>query len=109
MTEEERNTIVSYRLERANETLIEAIELISSNHWHGAANRLYYACYYAATALLINNKYSAKTHSGVFSLLGKHFVLEGIVSRQLSDLYGKLLELRQSGDYSDWMVVTEDR
>ena len=108
MTEEDRNTLVEYRLKRAEETLAEAIDLISMKHWHGAANRLYYACYYAVNALLVKNGYSAKTHGGVFALLGKHFVLKKIVSKEQNELYGKLLELRQSGDYDDWLVVTED-
>ena len=109
MTEEDRNTIVKYRIDRANDTLTEAIDMIGLKHWHGAANRLYYACYYAVSALLIKNKYIARTHNGVITLLGKHFVMEGIVSKEQNELYVKLLELRQDGDYDDWVVVTEDK
>ena len=76
--------------------------------WHTAANRLYYACYYAVTALLIKNGYTARTHSGVFSLLGKHFVLENIISKEQNNLYGALLELRQDGDYDDWRTIHEE-
>ena len=108
MTTEERDTIVKYRLERANETLLEAKDMICMKHWHGAANRLYYACYYAVSALLIKNGYSARTHNGVLTLLGKHFVLKGIVSKEQNDLYTTFLELRQGGDYGDWVVITED-
>ena len=75
--------------------------------WHVAANRLYYACYYAVTALLIKNGYTTRTHSGVFSLFGKHFVLEGTVSKEQNKLYGTLLELRHDGDYGDWIVIEE--
>ena len=109
MTEEERNTIVKYRLDRANETFCEAKDLFCLKRWHGTANRLYYACYYAVSALLIKNEYTARTHNGVLTLLGKHFVLEGLVSREQNDLYVALLELRQGGDYDDWVVVTEDK
>ena len=57
LNREERAIIVEHRLEKARETFIEAKDLISLSHWRGAANRLYYACYYAATALLIHQSH----------------------------------------------------
>ena len=49
----------------------------------------------------------ARTHNGVFTLFGKHFVLEGVVSKEHNKLYGTLLELRQKGDYEDWAIIEE--
>ena len=105
--EENKNDIVNYRLQKAKDTLTEAKGNIEMGFWHTAANRVYYACYYAVTALLIKNGYETHTHHGVFTLFGKHFVLPGIVSKEQNKLFGKLLELRQSGDYSDTIVVKE--
>ena len=105
---ENRKTIVNHRLQKAKNTLVEAKGNIEMGFWHTAANRLYYVCYYAVTALLIKNGYSAHTHGGVFTLLGKHFVLEGLVSKEQNQLYGTLLELRQKGDYNDWIVIQEE-
>jgi len=107
LNDEERNIIVEHRLRRADETLIEAKDLINLSHWNGAANRLYYACYYAVTALLIKNGFIAHTHGGAIGLIGKHFVLTNIISREQNKLYQKLFDLRQDGDYSDWIVIEE--
>ena len=107
LNEENRNVIVNHRLQKAKDTWVEAKDMIVLSHWHGAANRLYYACYYAVTALLLKNGYSAHTHNGVFALLGKHFVVEGMVSIEQNRLYGTLLGLRQKGDYDDWIVIKE--
>ena len=107
MTEEERNNLVGYRLKRADETLIEAKDLIGMSHWHGAANRLYYACYYAASALLLKNQIVTQSHRGVFNQLGLHFVSKGIISNELGKLIKQIFSLRQSGDYGDWLVFTE--
>ena len=52
---QERNDIVSYRLERARQTLKEAEDIGRLGYWNLAANRLYYAAYYASAALLIHN------------------------------------------------------
>ena len=76
--------------------------------WHTAINRLYYACYYAVTALLIKNGYLAHTHKGVYTLFGKHFVLEGIISKEQNKLYATLFELRQNSDYNDWVDIKEE-
>ena len=49
--------------------------------------------------------FQASTHSGVIRLLGLHFVSTGIISKDLGRFYSKLFELRQSGDYDDWIVI----
>ena len=107
LSEEERDVVVKHRLSRADETWEEAKDLISQNHWHGAANRLYYACFYAVTALLIEHGYASRTHSGAIGLFGKHFIRTSIISKEYNKLYQKLFDLRLGGDYSDWIVVEE--
>lgn len=53
LNSETRAAIVSYRLERAHETLQEADYNANGGYYNTAINRLYYACYYAASALLL--------------------------------------------------------
>lgn len=40
--------------------------LVANKKWNSAVNRLYYAVYYAVSALLVKNEIEAKTHAGVF-------------------------------------------
>ncbi len=57
------NDLVNYRIARAKEALKEAQTLGDSALWNGAIgaiNRLYYACFYIADALLISHKISHK-------------------------------------------------
>ena len=98
---EERETLVRYRMERARETLVEADLMAQAGHWNACVNRLYYACLYAATALLLRHNLSATRHAGVRSLLNRHFVRTGTISTGLGMLYGDLFESRQQGDYRD--------
>jgi uncharacterized protein (UPF0332 family) len=108
LTAEEREAIVRLRMDRANETYSEvAAILIKNAMWRTAANRLYYACFYAAGALLMHDGHQAQTHGGVISLLGWHYVKTNIISEELSNVYRKLFNLRQKGDYDDWVVVEE--
>jgi len=66
-------------LERAKESLSDVHFSIQNNRWNNAANRLYYACFYAAIALLINDGHETRTHNGVRTLLEKHYVKTGII------------------------------
>jgi len=76
--------------------------------WRNAANRLYYACFYAAIALLLNDGYSARTHNGVKALVGLYYAKEEKISEDLMKAYRKMFNLRQTGDYDDFIEVTED-
>ena len=77
---ESRAAIVKYRLERAYETLKEADYNTAGGYYNAAVNRLYYACYYAASALLLNCEIEANTHNGVKTQLSMHFVRTGHLS-----------------------------
>ena len=108
LSEEERDTIVKIRLQQANETYTEVGILIENNLWRFAANRLYYACYYAASALMIQNGHQAKSHSGLIGLFGLNFVQTGKISADTALALRKLFELRQKGDYDVWVEIKPD-
>ena len=82
LTEEERKAIVVYRLEKAESALVEAKDCVSLNHWNLAANRLYYAAYYASSALLISAGHAAKTHDGTIGMIGQHYVRTGVLTNE---------------------------
>lgn len=71
-------------------------------------NRLYYACFYAATALLAQRGLASSKHAGVRSLLHQHFVKEGEVPVEMGRLYDQLFEARQEGDYVDFVAFQEE-
>ena len=103
----DKNAIVKYRLERANETLEEAQLMADNAHWNATVNRLYYACFYSVHALLISNNHQAHTHSGAKSTFHRHFVKTGQLPLELSRFYDLLFSQRQSGDYGDFKVFDE--
>jgi uncharacterized protein (UPF0332 family) len=96
------NELISYRLSRAFETYEEAIILSRENHWNASANRLYYACFYAVSALLLKNGLNTSTHNGVKTEFLKSFIKSGIISKQSGRTYSRLFNLRQEGDYLDF-------
>ena len=98
-----------YRLERAQETLEDARILANSERWNACVNRLYYACFYAVSALLIKEGYSSSKHTGVRSLFNLHFVKTGVVPKELARIYNDLFERRQESDYTDFITFKESQ
>ena len=76
LTDEERDAIVFYRIQKSKDTLNEAIGIAQLKYWNAVTNRLYYACYYITSALLIKNGHNAQTHSGVIRLLDYILLLQ---------------------------------
>nr|WP_288282274.1 HEPN domain-containing protein [uncultured Prevotella sp.] len=102
LTKEQRISIVRYRIESAENTLAEVETHRANGFYNTAVNRLYYACYYAATAILIANGIEVKSHDGVRMNLGKFIVQEGILTPELGRYFSRLFSKRSTGDYDDF-------
>lgn len=103
LNNEDIESLVKYRLGRAEETITEATHLLEKDYYNASINRLYYACYYAVSALLIKNGIQTHTHAGAKQMLGMHFVATGKLPRSYSLIYNDLFEKRHSGDYDDFL------
>jgi uncharacterized protein (UPF0332 family) len=106
LTQEQRISIVRYRIESAENTLAEVETHRANGFYNTAVNRLYYACYYAATAILIANGIEVKSHDSVRMNLGKNIVQEGILTPELGRYFSRLFSKRSTGDYDDFFNHT---
>lgn len=108
LNEKDRKQLVTLRLENAYQTMKEAKLMIDNKYWNAAINRMYYACYYATTALLLNCGLETQTHGGARQMLGLHFVRTGKLSGRLSNFYSNLFSQRHSGDYDMFIFFDQD-
>jgi len=108
MTGEERS-IITYRMQRAYETIEEAKTMLAADHINAYVNRLYYACFYAVSALLLTRNVSTSKHGYLRSLMHKDFVKTGLMSNQMGAHFDKLFNSRQKGDYADFIVFKGDQ
>ena len=108
LTTEERQAIIEYRLEKCERTFSDVEKATEFGMYNTAANRLYYAFYYVASALLISKGVSAHTHSGLQSMIHMHFIKTGMLSTEDGILMRRLFSLRQESDYDDFVMLTED-
>lgn len=108
LSPESISALAQYRLDRAKNTLAEVPTLKDIGYYSTAINRMYYACYYAASALLVLHHHTPNTHAGVKQLLGLHFVATGIIPKELGRYYSILFERRHSSDYDDFVSTDLD-
>lgn len=104
----DRNELVNYRLSRAKETLEEAKISIENERYLLAANRIYYASYYAVSALAIKHEFKTSKHAQLLSWFNKNFVKNEIVEKRLGKFYLDAFELRQESDYEDFVVMDKN-
>ena len=107
LTIDEKKAIIAYRMQKSAQTMIEARDNASMKHWSLAANRLYYALFHMASALLIDKGYMSKSHNGIICIIGQEFVSKGLLTSDDGRLISRLQHMRQSGDYDDLFDWTE--
>jgi uncharacterized protein (UPF0332 family) len=110
--DEARREVVRLWFERAHDALASAHSEAAAQRFNFAVNRAYYACFYAASALLLSEGQKFVKHAGVRSALHRHLVKPGRIGTEWGDFYDLLLESRGEADYGelvafDQPVVTE--
>ena len=97
--EEDIKELVSYWLEKSQESLEAARDEMKAGRISFSVNRIYYACFYAVSAVLLKKELRFKKHSGVRAAFHQHLIKSGMVDDQYRKFYDELFEARQRGDY----------
>lgn len=100
---------IKYKLQKSAQSIREAKLLIQNNIFDTAVSRLYYGAFYAINALLVENGFNPKTHSGTKTIFIKEFVLTGKVDSRFSDFYSFLMAKRFEADYDDFVFIDENK
>ena len=107
----DRETIFSYRMRQAEETLDEAVKMLGSGFSaRSIVNRSYYAMFYAVLALFIHSDTPHKTskHSGVIGIFNKEFIHSGKLDARFAKMLYELFDERMELDYRDLSQVSEE-
>ena len=108
MSQNEIDEFITYRINKADEVYNAAVILYNAGQWNSAINRLYYACFYVASALLLKRGVGAKSHAGVIVKFSESAVRTGEVTADEYRVFSKLLNWRTKGDYSDMFDFTKE-
>lgn len=102
-----KDALSKYRLSRSRESIEEAKLLSKANHWNTVANRLYYACFYMASAYLVKIEIEGSTHASIKTGFNLKLIKTGKLEKKYGNVYNKLFNLRQDADYRDYRDVSE--
>ena len=81
------------------QTVNAAWKLLSDGYYDFAASRAYYAVFYAATALLLQEGLEFRKHGGVIAAIHQQFIKTGRLEKEFGKNLNWLYELRSVGDY----------
>jgi uncharacterized protein (UPF0332 family) len=107
--EEALKEVVSYWIEKANDSLNAAQDDLKARRFSFSVNRIYYACFYAVSAVLLQKGLRFKKHSGVRAAFHKHIVNPGLISREPGQFYDEIFEARQRGDYIELVLFEKEQ
>ena len=99
--------LARHRFQRARETFNDGVVLLERGALNSAVNRLYYAAFYAARALLATEGLDASRHSGVITLFGQRFVKDGTIPPEIAKVLPRSFEKRLDTDYEDFSSMDQ--
>jgi len=105
MRQEHHQSLINYRLEQAEEALQDGELLLNSCRYRATANRLYYACFYAAVAALLTKRLEYSKHSAVIAFFDREFIGSGQLPKEYSKTLHRAFNERQQDDYMPFVEL----
>ncbi len=99
--------LARYWLGKSHEAEESATLLFEHRQWSACVSRLYYASFYAMSALLALRQLSYGKHSAVRASLHRDFVKTGALPVEAGMVYNRLFEWRQKADYEAFLEMNE--
>jgi uncharacterized protein (UPF0332 family) len=106
---QEREALVLYRLEQAEESLESSQLLMNNDKYRPSVSRSYYAMFYAVLALLAKERRHTSKHSGAISIFNREFVKKGLFDKEFSRWLQEAFDLRQRADYREMFSISSER
>lgn len=108
MNSQQKEIIVKSWFEKANAVLQDARLLFQNGRLSSCVNRLYYAVFYSASAVLVSQGKKYGKHSAVRSAVHRDFVNSGLLDKEYGRMYDILLSRREQSDYQPLTVFSSD-
>lgn len=106
--EQDRESLINYRLSQADETIELARFLIDSKKIIVAVNRIYYGMYYALTALALKYKFETSKHQQLIGWFNKDFVATKSVDAKFGKFVRNAFQNRNKGDYDAFIEFSPE-
>jgi len=99
------NEDIKSLVEKARKFIESAKVLLKINDYDSTVSRTYYAMFFMTEALLLTKNLAARSHSGLISLFGEHFVKTQIFSKEMGRQLNRAYDKRLMGDYGTTIAI----
>lgn len=106
--ENDRENLIKYRLEQANETIFDVELLVENKRYRSAINRIYYGMFYALLALGTAQKFETSKHAQLIGWFNKNFIHTGFIDSKYGKIINKAFNRRTKGDYDIFVEFEEN-
>ena len=106
--DDDRNSLINYRLEQANETINDVQLLIDNDRYRAAVNRIYYGMFYSLLALGLAYQFETSKHSRLIGWFNKNFIHKGSIEPQYGEYINQAFNARSKGDYDLYVDFEKD-
>jgi uncharacterized protein (UPF0332 family) len=108
LSKQDRETLIKYRLQQAEDTIPLVKLLIENKEFAAAVNRIYYGMFYCITALALKYEYKTSKHQQLLGWFNKSFVKEGLIDEKYNHILRKAFQNRTEADYGEYIQFTKD-
>lgn len=102
------NEDIKFFVEKARKFIESSKVLIEINDYDSVVSRTYYAMFLITEALLLTKNLAPKSHSGLISLFGEHFVKTNIFSKEMGRQLNRAYDKRLIGDYGTSIIINKN-
>jgi uncharacterized protein (UPF0332 family) len=103
----DREILIQYRLDQAEQTIGEVSKLIEMKLLNVAVNRIYYGIFYSLTALALKYEFASSKHGQLIGWFNQNF----IKTQKIDVKYGKIIrdafKNRSDGDYAPFITFSK--
>lgn len=106
--EAQRNDLIQYRLEQADQAKAEANNLLLNGFLRGTVNRIYYAMFYGVMALALKHRFETSKHQQLLGWFNRNFIHTEIIEVRFGKLYREAFANRMDGDYEPFVEFEQE-
>lgn len=109
LKDDERKSLIQYRIQQADETINDVHLLIENNRYRAAVNRIYYGMFYALLALGLVYHYETSKHTQLIGWFNKNFIYQGVIEPQYGKYINQAFNARSKGDYDIYISFQKEQ
>jgi len=106
--DEKTRELIKVRLERAEEDVKTAAELLTLKRYRAAVNRSYYALFSVTTAVLLTKKLERSKHSGIEAAFNQYFIKNKIIELEYGKIFDYVRKKREECDYTAKITIDKE-